>query len=287
MWTASVDDPAPVMVPTRGPPVQPDPVNPGVPAVVERREVVTPAPRVPATAPLAAAPATYALTVEAEPGDATIRVLNIGPRYQAGMQLEPGRYHIEVSKAGYQTHREWLEVLDRDVVQRVNLVRQAVRPELTGEMVDMPEQEQEQANAPVIQHGSTVSIEYILKLDDGSTADSNTGTEPLVYVQGEQQILPALEARLLGMRTDETREVSLTPEEGYGPVHAEGFQTVPLEIIPQEARKVGARLVGKDSEGKPLHAVVAEITKDNAVVDLNHPLAGENLHFTIKILSIK
>ncbi|HRP35938.1 MAG TPA: peptidylprolyl isomerase [Gammaproteobacteria bacterium] len=146
---------------------------------------------------------------------------------------------------------------------------------------------QAQEDAPVIQDGSTVSIEYTLKLDDGSTADTNAGREPLVYVQGEQQILPALEEKLLGMKADETREVTLTPEEGYGPVHEEALQTVPLDIIPEEARTVGARLVGQGPEGQPLHAVVKEINEDSAVVDLNHPLAGQKLHFSIKVLSIQ
>ncbi len=146
---------------------------------------------------------------------------------------------------------------------------------------------QAQEDAPVIQDGSTVSIEYTLKLDDGSTADTNAGREPLVYVQGEQQILPALEDKLLGMKADETREVTLTPEEGYGPVHEEALQTVPLDIIPEEARTVGARLVGQGPEGQPLHAVVKEINEDSAVVDLNHPLAGQKLHFSIKVLSIQ
>jgi FKBP-type peptidyl-prolyl cis-trans isomerase SlyD len=146
---------------------------------------------------------------------------------------------------------------------------------------------QAQEDARVIQDGNTVSIEYTLTLADGSTADSNVGGEPLVYVQGEQQILPALEAKLLGMKSDETREVTLTPDEGYGPVQSEGFQTVPLEIIPDDARHEGARLVGQGPHGEPIHAKVTEIKEDSAVVDLNHPLAGETLHFAIKVIRIE
>lgn len=148
-----------------------------------------------------------------------------------------------------------------------------------------PSQAQEEAR--VIQDGNTVSIEYTLTLADGSTADSNVGGEPLVYVQGEQQILPALEAKLLGMKSDETREITLSPEEGYGPVQSEGFQTVPLDIIPDDARHEGARLVGQGPHGEPIHAKVTEIKDDSAVVDLNHPLAGETLHFAIKIIDIE
>jgi FKBP-type peptidyl-prolyl cis-trans isomerase SlyD len=146
---------------------------------------------------------------------------------------------------------------------------------------------QAQEDALVIQDGSTVSIEYTLKLSDGSTADTNVGGEPLVYVQGQQQILPALETQLLGMQPEESREVTLTPEEGYGPVQPEGFQTVPLEIIPDDARHEGARLVGQGPHGEPIHAKVTEIKEDSAVVDLNHPLAGETLHFEIKVISIE
>jgi FKBP-type peptidyl-prolyl cis-trans isomerase SlyD len=146
---------------------------------------------------------------------------------------------------------------------------------------------QAQEDVPVVQDGSTVSIEYTLKLEDGTTADSNVGGEPLVYVQGEQQILPALEARLLGMKAEESREITLSPEEAYGPVQPEGFQTVPLEIIPDDARHEGARLVGQGPHGEPIHAKVTEIKEDEAVVDLNHPLAGETLHFDIKIVSIE
>jgi FKBP-type peptidyl-prolyl cis-trans isomerase SlyD len=138
-----------------------------------------------------------------------------------------------------------------------------------------------------VQDGSTVGIEYTLTLSDGSVADTNVGGEPLVYVQGEQQILPALEAQLLGMKPDETRDVVLTPEEGYGPVQPEALQTVPLEIIPEEARQVGARLMGQGPHGEPVHAKVTEIGEDTALIDVNHPLAGETLHFSITVRSIE
>jgi FKBP-type peptidyl-prolyl cis-trans isomerase SlyD len=144
-----------------------------------------------------------------------------------------------------------------------------------------------QEEVPVIKDGSTVSIEYTLKLDDGSTADTNVGGEPLTYVHGEQQILPALEAQLAGMKPEETREVTLSAEEGYGPVREEGFQEVPLEMIPEDARQAGSRLVGQNQQGQPIHAQVKEVRDETAVLDLNHPLAGQNLHFDVKVLEIK
>jgi FKBP-type peptidyl-prolyl cis-trans isomerase SlyD len=146
---------------------------------------------------------------------------------------------------------------------------------------------QAQEEAPVVKDGSTVSIEYTLKLDDGTTADTNVGNEPLVYVHGQQQILPALEDKLAGMKADESRTVVLSPEEGYGPVFPDGIQTVPLAMIPEDARFEGARLVGQGQQGEPIYALVKEVNEDSIVVDMNHPLAGQRLHFDVKVLRIE
>lgn len=146
---------------------------------------------------------------------------------------------------------------------------------------------QAQEEAPVVKDGSTVSIEYTLKLDDGSTADSNVGGEPLVYVQGQQQLLPALEAKLAGLKEAESVDVTLSADEGYGPVHPEGIQVVPLELIPEQGRHEGALLMGEGPNGEPIQARVKELQEDTAVIDLNHPLAGERLHFVVKVLRIE
>jgi|GEM_PF-555864 len=64
----------------------------------------------------------YGLTVNSTPSDARVRILNIEPRYEPGIRLSPGRYHVEVSKAGYETKREWVEITDSDRVVSIGLV---------------------------------------------------------------------------------------------------------------------------------------------------------------------
>ncbi|MEJ2515574.1 MAG: peptidylprolyl isomerase [Gammaproteobacteria bacterium] len=140
---------------------------------------------------------------------------------------------------------------------------------------------------PVIQDGSTVSIEYTLKLDDGSVADTNVGSDPLVYTQGESQILPALESALAGLKAEDTKEVTLGPDDGYGPVREEAFQEMPVDMLPEDGRKVGAQLVGRGPSGQPVYARVVEINEGTARVDLNHPLAGQNLHFDVKVVNVE
>jgi FKBP-type peptidyl-prolyl cis-trans isomerase SlyD len=138
----------------------------------------------------------------------------------------------------------------------------------------------------VITEGSTVSIEYTLSLDDGTTADSNLGEEPLVYRQGGDQILPALEHALAGMGVDERKEVTITPEDGYGPVDPSLVQEVDAELIPEEARKPGAQLVSEDPAGDHRIVRVQEVRGDRILLDFNHPLAGKTLHFKVRVVSI-
>lgn len=147
--------------------------------------------------------------------------------------------------------------------------------------------EGEDAGPKVVEQGSQVSIEYTLKLDDGSEADGNVGGAPLVYRQGGSQILPALEAELAGLKVNETRHVTLTPEQGYGVSNPELFQEVELERIPEDARKVGARLVSEDTSGNRRLVRVHEVKDEKVVLDFNHPLAGETLHFDVKIVAIE
>lgn len=66
----------------------------------------------------------------------------------------------------------------------------------------------------MIENDSSVSIEYTLKLDDGTAVDTNVGKDPLTYKQGAGQILLALEAKLAGQRVGDTKAVRLTAEQG-------------------------------------------------------------------------
>jgi formylglycine-generating enzyme required for sulfatase activity len=65
------------------------------------------------------------LTIKSSPDNAKIRILNIVPRFQQGMELKPGRYHIEISKTGYKRHTEWIELSKEGKVHSVVLTAQS------------------------------------------------------------------------------------------------------------------------------------------------------------------
>jgi FKBP-type peptidyl-prolyl cis-trans isomerase SlyD len=139
----------------------------------------------------------------------------------------------------------------------------------------------------MITEGSRVSIEYTLTIDDGSVADSNVGEEPLVYEQGQREILPALEHALLGLAAGDTTEVTLEPGQGYGLVDDALFETVPSRLVPENGRQVGAYLVAQAKTGERRQVRVAEVRAEEIVIDLNHPLAGQTLHFAVRIVAVE
>lgn len=143
----------------------------------------------------------------------------------------------------------------------------------------------QEEGSEVIENGKTVEFEYSLSLEDGTVVESNVDSEqPLQYVQGGGQILPALEAALAGLAENETRSVTLAAEDAYGVVNPEAFQEIPRDRIPEELLNVGAELQAPGYDG-PIR--VHEIRDDAVVLDFNHPLAGQALTFDIRILSVE
>lgn len=138
-----------------------------------------------------------------------------------------------------------------------------------------------------VQNGSTVSLEYTLTGEGGEVLDSNKGGTPLVFVQGQQQIIPGLERELVGMRPGEEKKVVVKPEDAYGEVVPNAQQEVPKNAIPKEGLKVGTVLSARSGSGEARPVVVKEIKEDTVVLDVNHPLAGKTLYFDVKVLDIR
>lgn len=133
-----------------------------------------------------------------------------------------------------------------------------------------------------------VSLDYTLRLDDGTEIDTSRGQEPLVYLQGHGQIIPGLEKELYGLVVGDAKKVAVAPAEGYGDVDPEAQQLVDHDIFPDDLElKSGMRLRMATPEGHPLEAEVVEIKEDGVLLDFNHPLAGETLHFDVSVASLR
>jgi len=138
----------------------------------------------------------------------------------------------------------------------------------------------------MIQKGKKVSLEYTVFLEDGMQVDSNVGESPLVFVVGQNQLFPALEQAVVQLKIGDKKDVLLRAEEAYGPVVAEAFKEVEIEAIPPKFRFVGAILGVQDPAGGVYPIRVHQVKENKAVLDFNHPLAGKNLRFNVKVLEV-
>lgn len=139
----------------------------------------------------------------------------------------------------------------------------------------------------MIEKGKKVSVEYTVFLTDGTKIDSNVGEEPLELIVGTNQVFPALEQALIGLKPGDEKQIHLKPEEAYGPVVQEAFKEVDLESVPQDFRYVGAVLGIQDPAGGIFPIRVHQIQDDKAVLDFNHPLAGQALRFEMKVIHVR
>ena len=140
-----------------------------------------------------------------------------------------------------------------------------------------------------ITDGVVVSLAYTLRLDDGEEIDSAASDDPLVYLHGAQNIIPGLEQALTGLKVGDTRQVSVTPVDAYGDVDPDAFELVPYDAFPADVdleEGMGLRMV-ESGTGRQMEAYISELRDDGALLDLNHPLAGETLHFDVEIVGLR
>lgn len=132
-----------------------------------------------------------------------------------------------------------------------------------------------------------VSIEYSLTVD-GEIVDSSEENEPLEYLQGYQNIIPGLEREMAGMKIGDSKSVKVKPKDGYGELDPDALIEIPRSEFPKDFDlKPGVDLQLQNQEGELLNAVVVAVTGDQVKLDLNHPLAGKELFFKVKVVDLR
>mgnify|MGYP002624847951 CR=1 FL=1 len=140
-----------------------------------------------------------------------------------------------------------------------------------------------------VKDGVVVSLDYTLRLDDGEIVDSSANNEPLEYLHGYGQIIPGLEKALVGLTAGDSKKVVVPAAEAYGEVNMEAFEIVPRSMFPDDMElEEGLALKLRDAEtNQPFNAAIAEVRENEVMLDFNHPLAGETLHFEVTIPALR
>jgi len=128
---------------------------------------------------------------------------------------------------------------------------------------------------------------YTLSGEDGIGIEDSHAGEPITYLHGHGNILPALEEQLLGKAAGDTLEVALAAEQAYGLRHADAVQRVPLKHIVHRGKLQPGMVVGVQTGQGARQVTVLKVGKFNADVDTNHPLAGRTLGFEIEVLEVR
>ena len=137
------------------------------------------------------------------------------------------------------------------------------------------------------QDGNTIQVEYTGKLKDGSVFDTSEGREPLEFTMGEGQLIPGFENAVKDMDVDEEKTVTIKADEAYGQPKDEFIQEFPKDSLPEEIpAEEGQQLQLQDQNGRAIPATIIDVDDENITIDMNHPLAGKDLTFEIKVVSI-
>jgi FKBP-type peptidyl-prolyl cis-trans isomerase 2 len=138
------------------------------------------------------------------------------------------------------------------------------------------------------QEKDQVKVHYKGTLKNGEVFDSSEGREPLEFTIGEGQVIPGFDVGVKGMQVGEEKTINIVADDAYGQVREELIQDVEKSALPEDINpEIGLKLVSKTQDGKEIPLIVTEV-KDNAItVDANHPLAGEDLTFNVKLVEIQ
>ncbi len=131
-----------------------------------------------------------------------------------------------------------------------------------------------------------ITFHYTLKDSAGRLIDTSQGGQPMPFVEGAGQIIEGLEEQLLQMAAGEKRTVVVPPERGYGLREAALVQKVPRNLLPVAEIKVGDQFQTGPDRHAPIVTVVA-IEGEEILLDANHPLAGQELHFDVELVTVR
>ena len=150
----------------------------------------------------------------------------------------------------------------------------------------------------MIEKLKVVSATYELYIADEKgkeeLMEKATAETPLTWCQGEGMMLPAFEAAMEGKNEGDEFDFVLKATDAYGEYLDEGLMELPKTMFfngdgefDEERVYVGAIVPMNTTDGQIVRAQVCEVTNEKVTIDLNHPYAGEDLHFTGKILTIR
>ena len=140
-----------------------------------------------------------------------------------------------------------------------------------------------------------VAVIYDLNVGEGEERElmeKATREVPLKFIYGTGMMIPAFEDALAGLESGDQFDFSLTPENAYGEYNEDHVLELPKNIFEIDGKfdsemvKEGNTIPMMDADGHRMNGSVLEVKKDVVVMDFNHPMAGETLHFKGEVVDV-
>ena len=139
-----------------------------------------------------------------------------------------------------------------------------------------------------------ITLDYTLFKDtpEGNMIESTEGKDPLVFLSGAGSMIPEFESNVANLNIGDTFSFPIKSENGYGKRTEEAIIDLPINIFMQDGKLVDQVVVGnllplQDDKGNVLPSTVVSINEETVTMDANHPLAGQDLHFTGSIVEVR
>jgi len=139
-----------------------------------------------------------------------------------------------------------------------------------------------------VKAGLVVQLDIDLKVKGGEVIESSKKSGLVAYTHGQGQMLPGLEKQLEGMAAGEEKSGVIPAKDAFGTEESQATMKLPRAEFPKDSKiKVGDRFEAKGPTGTPVTLNVIEITDEAVTTRVVHPLAGKDIEFRAKVVSVK
>ena len=148
-----------------------------------------------------------------------------------------------------------------------------------------------------VEKNNVISLIYSLRIpdSDGETdvVEVVTEEDPMFFIQGISGLPEGFENQIEGLKEGDNFEFTVSPEEGYGDYDEEAIVELPKAVFQMEdvnqdeLLQIGNIIPMTNEDGERMHGQVVEVQENVVIMNFNHPLAGKEMHFKGRILSIR
>jgi FKBP-type peptidyl-prolyl cis-trans isomerase SlyD len=119
---------------------------------------------------------------------------------------------------------------------------------------------------------------------EGELIESTEGGNPLAFISGIQQMIPTFEEEVKDLKAGAEFAFGIPSDKAYGPRHDDAIMDLPKDIFMKDGKMAeevapGNMVPLQDQNGQVVPAIVLGIDEKTVKVDVNHPLAGQDLFF--------